>query len=119
MTDERFPRDFRLRRKEEFDRVYNEGLHAADDVLVIRAMVNNLPHSRLGLSMSRKVGTAVVRNRWKRFVREAFRLSREQMPVGFDFVVRPRKGASPEFRAVRQSLVSLANRVQRRWNKAK
>ena len=113
MTSHRFrfrPED-RIRHQAEFDRVYNRSVYAADDVLVIQATTNDLGHSRVGLSVSRKVGNAVVRNRWKRLVREAFRQCRDKIPSGLDLVVRPRRGAEPDFAAVRSSLPRLARRL--------
>ena len=86
MTDNRFPKSVRLRRQAEFDRVYGGDVFAADNVLVIKAVKNGLSVSRLGLSVSRKVGNAVVRNRWKRRIREAFRNHQVTLPVGIDFV---------------------------------
>jgi ribonuclease P protein component len=110
----RFRAEERIRKQADFDRVYGARLFAADDVLVVNGAPNGLAHARLGLSVSKRVGNAVVRNRWKRLIREAFRLSREQIPAGIDLVVRPQKGAVAEFEAVRRSLVGLAGRVGRR-----
>jgi ribonuclease P protein component len=53
----------------------------------------------------------VVRNRWKRAIREAFRLTREGLPKGVDLVVIPRRGAEPDLRHLRKSLPKLAQRV--------
>ena len=72
---------------------------------------NDLPHPRWGLSVSRKVGGAVVRNRWKRLLREAFRLAREQLPVGVDLVVIPRPNAEPTLAGLLESLPRLAAKV--------
>jgi ribonuclease P protein component len=114
MPDFSFGRQFRIRTPAEFDRVYRAKVFAADDVLILNACATELPHPRLGLSVSKKVGGAVVRNRWKRLIREAFRLSRAELPAGIDLVVRPQKGATPELAAITQSLPALARRVARK-----
>lgn len=113
----RFRPEDRVRKQADFDRIYKARVFAADDVLVMNGDANGLERSRLGLSVSRKVGGAVVRNRWKRLIREAFRLSREELPTGFDFIVRPQKGATAEFQAIRGSLIALAKRIDKRLAK--
>ena len=117
MTDQRFPKRHRIRKQCEFDRVYADNAYAADGVLVVSGCRNGLGYTRLGLSVSRKVGSAVVRNRWKRLMRESFRTRPDRVPAGFDFVVRPRRGAQPAFRAIAESLPDLAQRVARRLEK--
>jgi ribonuclease P protein component len=104
----------RLRKQAEFDRVYAERLYAADSVLIVNGAASGLAHARLGLSVGRTVGGAVRRNRWKRLIREAFRLSREQIPAGFDFIARPQKGATPNFDAICRSLPRLATKIARK-----
>ena len=116
--DQRFPSALRLRRGEEFRNVFDQGRSVADGTLVVYAMINELPYARLGLSVSRKVGNAVRRNRWKRLIREAFRLRRESIPAGIDLIVIPRSG-QPTLDRVQQSLVSLARQAQRRVKKSK
>ena len=111
--DNRFPKEMRLRKQAEFDRAYKARLFAADDVLIVNGCASGLSHPRLGLSLSRKVGNAVTRNRWKRLIREAFRLSKE-LPPGLDLVVRPQKGAEPDFQAIARSLPALAQRIERK-----
>jgi ribonuclease P protein component len=114
MTDNRFPKELRLQKQAEFDRVYQARIFAADAVLIMNGCANGLDHPRLGLSVSRKAGNAVVRNRWKRRIREAFRLSKSQLPPGIDLVVRPQKGAEPDFHAIARSLPALAQRIARK-----
>jgi ribonuclease P protein component len=114
MGQQSFRRSDRIRRQREFDRVYGEEAYAADQVLVVRACRNELGRTRLGLSVSRKVGNAVVRNRWKRLIREAFRLRRALLPVGLDVVVRPRRGAEPDLESITASLPNLVIRVSQR-----
>ncbi|MCI0359060.1 MAG: ribonuclease P protein component [Planctomycetaceae bacterium] len=114
MPAQSFPRKLRLRSQAEFDRVYRAKVFAADEVLVINACASDLAHPRLGLSVSKKVGSAVTRNRWKRLIREAFRLSRAELPSGIDLVARPQKGAEPDLAAIRKSLVELARRAANR-----
>jgi ribonuclease P protein component len=117
MPPYRLTRDRRLHRQSDFDRVHQSGIYAADQVLVVRAVANELPMARLAVSLSRKVGSAVVRNRWKRLIREAFRLQQHALPAGLDLVVRPRQGAAANAAAISQSLVQLVQRVARRVRK--
>jgi ribonuclease P protein component len=113
-NDCRFSAQYRIRRQADFDRVFGSDVVAADAVLVGYACRNGLPHCRLGLSVSRKVGGAVVRNRWKRLIREAFRRCQADLPAGYDFVLRPRRGAVADYRAICDSLPHLARRLVRR-----
>lgn len=113
MTVNRFPKSVRLRRQSEFDRVYGGDVFAADNILVIKGVKNGLAVSRLGLSISRKVGNAVVRNQWKRRIREAFRRQQSALPLGIDFVVRPKKDAACDYAAIERSIPRLLQRIEK------
>jgi ribonuclease P protein component len=84
----------RLSRSAEFDRVYREGRSRANRYLVVHAFPRGDGESpRLGVSVSRKVGGAVERNRVKRLLREAFWSHAEALPAEHDFVVVARPDA--------------------------
>jgi ribonuclease P protein component len=89
----RYPKAARLGGKVAFAAVYDAKMKSTGGPLVFFSRPNGLAISRIGLSVSRKVGTAPHRNRIKRRLREAFRLSRPALPSGFDLVivVRPHK----------------------------
>ncbi|MEE3369770.1 MAG: ribonuclease P protein component [Planctomycetota bacterium] len=114
---ERFPRSLRVIKSKDFARVHRHNVFAADSMLVIRGSMNQRSYSRLGLSVSRKVGHAPLRNYWKRLIREAFRTLRLELPVGYDLVVRPRRGAKPSLLEIRRSLPKLARQVVRKWER--
>jgi ribonuclease P protein component len=82
-------------------------------MIVLYACENDLGYCRLGLVVSRKAGNAVLRGRWKRCLREAFRLSQHELPAGMDLVALPRPGAAPTMPRVQESLRTLASRVAR------
>ena len=93
---ERFTRSHRLRHAREFQHVYGLRHRRESGPLLVYAAPNELTHPRLGLSVSRKVGGAVTRNRIKRRLRESFRRIKAELTDPFDYivVVRPHKAIS-------------------------
>jgi len=82
-----FPRAARILQEREFRRVYRRGARLSVFPLRFCLMRRGEGPSRLGLAVSRKVGNAVARNRWKRAVREAFRLNVHRLRAPADVVV--------------------------------
>ncbi len=109
-----FPKAAHVRSRLDFVRVYEQGLRQSDHLLLVSARRNGGRITRLGLTVSKRVGNAVHRNVWKRLIREAFRLSRSELPDSLDLIVQPRAGAEPELNALRQSLLSLAKRLAKK-----
>ncbi len=96
-ADKRFSKGDRLLRPAEFARVYDRRQSAAAGPIVLYAAARSpaVGPPRLGLSVSRRVGNAVVRNSWKRRLREAFRAVRSDLPAGSDMIIVVRSSTPP------------------------
>ncbi|MDO5555028.1 MAG: ribonuclease P protein component [Planctomycetia bacterium] len=90
--DQRLRKSNRLRRQADFARTYATGQRAWNRGVTICACSAGLPESRIGLSISKRVGSSPVRNRWKRLLREVFRRHKATLPTGCDFIVIVRPG---------------------------
>jgi ribonuclease P protein component len=110
---ERGRRRSRLTRSGDFDRVYRDGSSRANRHLVVYTFPTGPgAEPRLGISVSRKVGKAVTRNKVKRALREAFWGLSDRLPGGHDFVIVARPGAEQLVEGkgadgVRESLTGL------------
>lgn len=78
----------------EFRRIYRKGRSAVSPCLVVYCQKNRRGQSRLGVTVSTKLGHAVVRNRVRRRLREIYRLNREKMPAGYDIIIVARVRAA-------------------------
>ena len=78
----------------EFRRMYAKGKSGVSSCLVVYYRKNRLGHNRLGVTVSTKLGHAVVRNRVRRRIREIFRLSQGKMKQGYDCIVVARTRAA-------------------------
>lgn len=108
-----FPKSHRLLKGGQFDAVFDAKCSAADRMLIIYALPNELTHPRLGLVVSKKVGNAVRRNCWKRLLREAFRLSQHELPP-LDLVCLPRFRGEPSLEELKSSLLFLCQKLRKK-----
>ena len=100
-----------IKENREFRRMYGRGRSAVTPCLVLYCRPNRLGHNRLGVTVSTKLGGAVVRNRARRRLREVYRLAQPDMRQGYDVVIvaRSRSVSAPYpklrdafYRALRQ-----------------
>jgi ribonuclease P protein component len=110
------PRE-RLRSREDFARVFAARCSAGDDIMVVYAAPNELGWTRIGISTSRRVGNAVVRNFIRRRIREAFRRNKDNLPAGFDLVCIPRAKAKVKGVDVASPLLRLSQQAASRCRK--
>jgi ribonuclease P protein component len=99
-----------LTKSEQYALVYNKGSSWVSDLIVMKALPNELTFSRYGFSVGRRVGEAVVRNRAKRRLREI--LHSLSLELGWDivFIARP-KTASASFASLKKSVHGLLSRA--------
>lgn len=109
-----FPGDLRIRRHREFDQVMRQGVRVYDHRMTLWARPNDLDMPRLGLVVGKRHGNAVARNRLKRVIREAFRLSRPDLPVGLDLVASPSTRGMLDLASARAALLKLSKLAESR-----
>lgn len=117
MADQRFRPREHLRKRNDFRRVFDLRRSVSDDWLIIYGCPNGLPFNRVGFTVSRKFGSAVRRNRLRRLYREAYRLSRAQLPTGMDLVLLPRSTQTPKLSTLMQSLRRLVPDLARKLSR--
>ncbi|MHC4206054.1 MAG: ribonuclease P protein component [Planctomycetota bacterium] len=114
------PKKKRLVSNRQFKAVMDNGRRFINGVLLLYMAENDCEYSRLGVSVGKSRGNAVVRNRLKRLMREAFRQNQHQIPAGFDYVLMisprwPKKSnvekspKLPTFEQIEASFLALVN----------
>jgi ribonuclease P protein component len=122
-----FPKKKRLVGNQQFKAVLARSLRVSNGLLTLYIAENDCGYPRLGVSVSKSCGGAIVRNRLKRLLREAFRQSQDRIPAGFDYLLmispqgprrrgllrRPAAGAGgqPTFEQVKASFLALVTAV--------
>jgi ribonuclease P protein component len=118
-SDYRFPRELRVIQARHFALVFDGGVRMTAGPLVVWGAPNHVGHCRLGLAISRRVGTAPVRNRLRRLIRESFRLMRDDLPCephGYDVVVSARRHEPLTLQQYRTALARAVQAVDGRWH---
>lgn len=113
----RFTRQMRISHQRDFQRVFEAKMTHRIGPLVIYSLPNGLQWPRLGLTVGKRVGTAVRRNRHKRLLREAFRLLQHDLPAGYDHVIVVNRHELLPLAEYQQMLLKAANVLHTRWMK--
>ena len=110
----RFTAEMHLRRAQDFERVYQSGVRAGDDHLLIYMLRNDVDTARVGVSVSRKHGSSVHRNVKRRRLKESFRLLQHELPRGVDLILIPRQRDDSQLSDYLVSMKNLVTRLARR-----
>lgn len=99
---------FSIKLNRDYKRLYYKGGCVGSDILVVYYKKNNLPCNRLGITVGKKIGGAVVRNRIKRLIRESYRLIENEICSNTDIVIVARsKCAEADYQAVSGTMKRL------------
>jgi ribonuclease P protein component len=110
---QRFRRVDRLKKRYEFKQAQLSGRRIHTSHFLIVVLPNALQNTRLGITVTKKVGTAVQRNRIKRVVREVFRRNRRLFPASHDLVFIAKRGATEiDYRSLLSELERAARKLQ-------
>ena len=101
-----------LKKNYEFRRLYRKGASAVSGSMVLYCRENRLGHNRLGVTVSVKLGNAVVRNRARRRLREVYRLNQDQLHRGYDLILVARgRAAGARYAQQERSVLRLAGKL--------
>lgn len=107
------PKSARLRRNKSFQAVYRSGKSYANRQLVLYVLPQHGRERRVGFAAGKRLGDAVVRNRVKRLLREAYRLQQHKLKSGFDLIIVGRQSLVKEtLPTVTAALLHLCERAK-------
>ena len=114
-TSESFPHSHRIVHSSDYRTIYEEGKKIQSGKFVLFGLENEKSHARLGITVSRKIGCASVRNRVKRLFREIFRRSTAEIPNNLDFIVNAKAGCvHAGFLELREEFIAAAKKAARK-----
>ncbi|MNI13386.1 Ribonuclease P protein component [compost metagenome] len=104
---------YRLTKREDFNKVYRYGKSMANQQFVLYYMPQpKLEQFRLGVSVSKKVGNAVVRNRLRRMMKEIVRLNKDRMTLQYDYILIARKPVlEMDYQAMEKSIFHVIRKA--------
>ena len=112
-------KDYKIRKNIEFRFVYRRGKSFSNHLLVLyiyknrKNIISTGNKNRLGISVSKKVGGSVVRNRTKRLIREAYRLNKYKLRIGYDFIFIARASIKDNsYIEVEKAVLDLMNKFK-------
>ena len=101
-----------LTQNNQFRKLYQKGASQVCPSVVVYVRRNGLKHNRLGITVSKKIGKATIRNRAKRRLREVYRTNSEALQKGFDFVLVARgRTASTPYQKLNADFLHLADKL--------
>lgn len=119
MVSQKFTKTERVRKRREYLTIQRKGEKVHLQHLLAFIKKNSSSCRRVGITVSKKVGKAVVRNRIKRILREAWRTHKNFFPVGFDIVLVAKKNAHElNLKELCEELALLAKRLEKRYSTA-
>ena len=103
---------YRIRKNNEYRVVYKRGKSFSNELLVLYIYGNKLNYNKIGVSVSKKVGKSVIRNRVRRLIYETYRLNSDNMKQGYDLVFIARNPSKDKsYYEIEKALINLLNRV--------
>jgi ribonuclease P protein component len=111
----RFTTAMRLRSKRDFKAIYQANVRVKVGPLLVYGRPNDLDHSRLGLAIARRVGSAVRRHRLKRMLRESFRLLQYDLQAGYDFIISAQAHDDLSLAKYQELFQQAAAELERKW----